>query len=105
MYVVRCFCSRAWSLREAAVEKMALELPRRVAGGRPGRLEAFQLACSLVGDIAARDRIAHVFVAGVAKLLPAALAVAVGDPSSTVRRSERASARARPRPPQRPRSP
>ena len=46
----------------------------------------------LVSDIAARDRIAHVFVAAVAKLLPAALAVAVGDASATVRRSELANA-------------
>jgi centrosomal protein CEP104 len=76
MYLVRCFCSRAWSLREAAVIKMGIELPRLVSQAKLSRVEALQLASTVVADIALRERIAHVFTAGAARFLPAAIQTA-----------------------------
>lgn len=88
MYVVRCFCSRAWNLREAAVAKMAIELPKLVASGRLKRLEALSIACGVVADIALKDRIANMFITAVDSLLSAALNVAVGNSSQAVRRAD-----------------
>jgi len=87
-YVVRCYCSRTWSLREAALIKMAIELPKLVSTGALTRSEAFIVSCGIVCDIAQKDRIANMFVCAVDTLLPAALQVAVGSASTTLRRTE-----------------
>jgi hypothetical protein len=71
-YVVRCLYSRAWSLREAAMLKMALELqsPHQHLARGP----ALAACATVVQNALTRDRIVNVLVACSAKLLPAVAA-------------------------------
>lgn len=74
-YVAQCYYSRAWALREAALRKMAHDLPRIAAGGAPPG--AIMAACiGVCTAVTARDKIAHVFVAAATQLLPALLTAA-----------------------------
>jgi hypothetical protein len=75
-YVAQCFYSRTWSLREAAVRKMALELPRIAASGAASPSALFAAGASVATLVTARDKIAHVFVAVATQLLPALLSAA-----------------------------
>jgi centrosomal protein CEP104 len=83
-YVVRCFYSREWHLREAALLKMAHE----VNGGRASGPHTFSSCAGVLSTVMARDRITNVFIAASSKLLPALLSVYAGHGPEAVRRPE-----------------
>ena len=76
-HAVRCAFSRTWSLREAELIKIASALPAAAAAAAAsgGRAATEDLAGAILGLLtrsAGKDeKIAHVFVAGATKLLPA----------------------------------
>jgi UvrB/uvrC motif len=73
MYVAQCFYSKHWSLREAAVKKMALELPK-LASSQAAPPQAIFAACIHTATlVTAREKIAHVFVAVATQLIPSLL--------------------------------
>jgi hypothetical protein len=70
-YVAQCYYSKSWNLREAAVSKMAIELPTVV--GNNSAAAVFSACIAIMVSITAKDKIAHVFSAAMSKLLPSLL--------------------------------
>lgn len=67
-YVVQCLFSKLWNLREAAIQKIQLEIPRYEAS--PAAV--FAAVGKLLSRVADKDKIAQVFVSAV-QLLPVVL--------------------------------
>ena len=67
-YVVQCLFSKLWNLREAAIQKIQLELPRYTTS--PAAV--FAAVGKLLSRVADKDKIAQVFVSAV-QLLPVVL--------------------------------
>lgn len=72
-HTVRCVGSRSWQLREAGVTRLAAQVGP-VLSAAPDALPLASVLLNLAANIAAHDKIAHVFVAAAGKLLPALLA-------------------------------
>lgn len=69
-YIVRCLYSKTWALREAALQKINLELPR--VARENGNIKCFSAIAQILNNIG-RDKVSQVFL-GALSLLQTALA-------------------------------
>ena len=60
MYVIQCFYSKTWQLREAALSKIILEFPRVLNDGGMLRSQLFLLTCRML-QTCASEKVANVF--------------------------------------------
>ena len=60
MYVIQCFYSKTWQLREAALSKIILEFPRVLNDGGMPRSQLFLLTCRML-QTCASEKVANVF--------------------------------------------
>lgn len=67
-YVAQCLYSKPWQLREAAISKMAIEVPTLVT--KRGTHDVFASCMTIIANVAKSEKIAAVFSAATSKLMP-----------------------------------
>jgi len=86
-YVARCYLSKAWSLREASMSKMALDMGKVAEDHGGAKAEVLIAVAAAVANLLQKDKNTNVLIAACATLIPSLTAVVcVG--ADAARRSE-----------------